>query len=252
MPRTIALTVIGLVRARRGDPGAWPLLDEAWRLADGTDEPERIAPVAAARAEAAWLESRSSDALAATEDALELALERRVPRFVGELAAWRKRAGAGEAAPACVAEPYAIELGGDWRLASSRWLELGCPYEAALALAGTDEPALLLSALEQLHALGAQPAAAILARRLRELGVATPRGRYRAARENPAHLTARELEVLELLTQDLSNAAIAERLVVSRRTVDHHVSAILGKLGVASRRQAAAEAGVLGVAAKDR
>jgi DNA-binding CsgD family transcriptional regulator len=252
LPRTLALTVIGLVRARRGDPGAWPPLDEAWRLAGGTAEPERIVPVATARAEAAWLEGRSGDALAATEEALELALERRVPRFVGELVAWRRRAGAVEAAPAWVAEPYGVELAGEWRLASARWLELGCPYEAALALAGAGEPAALRSSLEQLQALGAQPAVAIMARRLRELGVPAPRGRYRAARNNPAHLTARELEVLEFLVEGLSNAAVAERLVVSRRTVDHHVSAILRKLGVADRRQAATEAAALGLVAKDR
>ena len=155
--RTIALTVIGLVRARRGDPGVWPLLDEAWRLANGTDEPERIVPVGAARAEAAWLEGRSGDALAATEEALKLALEATpVPRFVGELVAWRRRTGAVEAAPAWggrAVRGRSSSATGGWprRVGASS----AVPYEAALALAEADEPAALRSALEQLQALGA-------------------------------------------------------------------------------------------------
>ena len=58
MPRIVALSVLGLVRARRGDPGVWPVLDEAWHMAEPTRELQRMEPVAAARAEAAWLEGR--------------------------------------------------------------------------------------------------------------------------------------------------------------------------------------------------
>ena len=104
--------------------------------------------------------------------------------------------------------------------------------------------------LDELNRLGARPAAAIVARRLRGLGVrGLPRGPRRRTRDNPAGLTARELEVLGLLGEGLRNAQIAERLVVSQRTVDHHVTAILRKLGVGTRGEAAAEARRLGLEA---
>lgn len=73
------------------------------------------------------------------------------------------------------------------------------------------------------------------------------RGPRVTTRENPAGLTARELDVLALLNQGMRNTEIAERLVVSRKTVDHHVSAILRKLNVQSRGEAAAEAARLGL-----
>ena len=98
-------------------------------------------------------------------------------------------------------------------------------------------------ALTELNNLGARPAAAIVARRLRERGArGLPRGPRPATRENPAGLTTREVEVLGLVAEGLRNAEIAQRLVLSQKTVDHHVSAILRKLDVCSRGQAAAEA----------
>jgi DNA-binding NarL/FixJ family response regulator len=150
--------------------------------------------------------------------------------------------------PDLVAEPYWLSIVGDWQTAVERWGELGCPYEAALALADGGEEAAMRRALEDLQGLGARPAAAIVARRLRERGVrGLPRGPRPRTRQNPAGLTAREMEVLELLASGLRNAQIAERLVVSEKTVDHHVSAIFRKLEVSTRVEAAAHAARIGL-----
>ncbi len=87
-----------------------------------------------------------------------------------------------------------------------------------------------------------------MTRWLRSRGVRDiPRGPQRWTRDNPAELTRREVEVLALVQQGLSNVEIAERLFLSTKTVHHHVSAILRKLGVARRGQAAAEAARLGL-----
>jgi DNA-binding CsgD family transcriptional regulator/tetratricopeptide (TPR) repeat protein len=253
VPRILALVALGLVRARRGDPGQWTPLDEAWALAEPSGELQRIGPAAAARAEAAWLEGRPDAVAEATGTALELALSRRVSWVIGELAYWRWRAGINEKIPPGTAEPYALQIRGDWAAAAELWTELGCPYEAALALADADDEDALRASLDELQRLGAQPAAAIVARRLRERGVrGVPRGPRPATRENPAGLTQRELEVLELVAQGLRNAEIAERLFLAEKTVDHHVSAILRKLDVRTRGEASAEAARLGLAAQDR
>jgi DNA-binding NarL/FixJ family response regulator len=124
--------------------------------------------------------------------------------------------------------------------AATMWRAVGCPYETAMALADLDDEASLREAHETLVSLGARPLADRVARRLRERGLRDLARRPRAStRGNPSGLTNRELEVLRLVAEGLRNAEIAEKLFVSPKTVDHHVSAILGKLGARSRSEVA-------------
>ena len=245
--RVSALVMLARVRARRGEPGYWPLLDEAAAIAKAAPVAQAALLVAAARAEAAWLEGGPALRIGEeTGSAGEPGLVD-VRWFAGELEVWRHRAGLDGGDPAALPEPYRLEITGDAEGAARWWQERGCEYEAALALAGTGDPAALRRALDMLHGLGARPAAAVVARRLRALGEqGVRRGPRPATAANPAGLTSRETEVLGLLAARLSNAQIAERLGLSGRTVDNHVSAILRKLGVRTRREAGAKAERLG------
>jgi DNA-binding CsgD family transcriptional regulator len=243
-----ALVTWGKLQSRRGDDAAAATLDEASRRAVGMGEVQRLAPVASARAEHAWLTGESERAAEEARPGFEAAVETRHPWFAGELAWWLYRSGAPVEVPTWVAEPYRLSLAGDWRGAAAAWGRLGCPYERAEALAEADEKEALLEALDAFDALGAVPAARRLRRRLARLGgVRIPRGPRPATTTNPAHLTARQLEVVQLLAGRLSNADIASRLSLSVRTVDHHVSAVLSKLGVESRAEAVDAAQRLGI-----
>jgi DNA-binding CsgD family transcriptional regulator len=250
LTRIYALYAGGRARARRGELAAAPL-DEALALAEPTGECARIGPVRAARAEAEWLAGDNERAIAEAGAVIELM--RRYPHawYAGDVFIWLWRAGWRGDVPRSVAAPFAREIVGDWADAAALWQELGCSYEAALALLVGDE-----AAVRRAHAtfegLGARPALAIAARRLRELGVRDiPRGRRNATLANPAGLTRREAEVLSLLAKGLRNAEIAERLFVAPKTVDHHVSAILAKLGVRSRTEAVQAATYLDLPPQD-
>ena len=165
-PRHAALLVLALVRMRRGEPNYWPLLDEALELAQTVRELQYLAPVAAARAEAAWLEGRPAAIAAETDAAFALARDLGEPCFLADLACWRWRAGVLAGVPEGAAEPCRLQIEGQAGRAAQFWRERACPYETALALAdGEDEDGLRRAGAE-LRALGARPAAAIVAERL--------------------------------------------------------------------------------------
>ena len=234
-----ALTVLGHLRVRRGDPEATAALDAARNLVPQTGILLHVAPLAAAVAEAAWWQGDMREIRAELTAAYELARNKNDSRALGELAFWMWRAGA-VTEPLKETDPYALQIAGDWGKAAHEWGRIGCPYEQAMALADGDEAA-RLRALEIFERLGANPAAEALRQKLRASGVrGIPRGPRAATKQNPAGLTPRQMEVLALLSEGLSNTDIATRLYISPKTVDHHVSAILGRLDAHSRAEASA------------
>jgi len=238
------------VMARRGQDGYWALLDEAMHLALGLDEPEWLSFVGLARVEAYWLEGR----LDAARSELDRVRAVSAGVFVlsrGWIALWTRRL-TGLAEPIDL-EPFASQIAGDAAHAAELWDRLGCRYEAALALLDTKDETMLRESLVRLFDLGAEAAARLVRRTMRDLGIRSiPAGARPATKAHPRGLTVREQEILDLLSQGQSNEEISASLFISVRTVEHHVSAVLGKLGATTRKGAAEEALKLGLITSDR
>lgn len=237
--------VLGTLHARRGTTDPEDVLAVAARRAAPVPNLAVHFGVAACRAEAAWLSGRSDRAVAELRAAREIA---RVDRFdsgweLAELSWWLHLAGEPDAAAEGIG-PFVAQIAGDWRAAAAEWGSLGYPYHRAQALAQATEEQPLRDALGICRHLGAVPLARRITRRLRALGIrAIPRVTGPApAPNNPAGLTIRERDVLALLTDGLRDREIADRLVISERTVHHHVTAILRKLDAPSRTAAVAAA----------
>jgi len=198
-------------------------------------------PQAVTRCEAAWLRGEDERVLRIAAESFETAELGQEAWRIGQLACWMRRAGGKAPAIArALPPPCRLELAGDHRAAAEAWAALGCRYEQGLALLGGDE-ADQHAALALFDEIGAAAAARIARRRLRARGArGVRRGRNARTGNDPLGLTGRERQVFDLLADRLSNRSIAERLHRSERTVEHHVAALLGKLGVASRAEAAA------------
>jgi DNA-binding CsgD family transcriptional regulator len=242
------LLSLGKILARRGEPGAQEHLDEAMRSADGTTISAYILRARLARAEACWLQGRDADARHEAELAADASLDDDGWEC-GMVALWLRRTGSGRPPRGELAEPYRQQVDGDWEQAARVWTQLGCRYEAALAQLGSGQEAALRDALTIFTDLGATAAAGITRQAMRECGFhSIPAGPRAATRAHPLGLTRREHEVLDLIVDGRTNTEIAGRLFISVKTVDHHVSAVLAKLGVPDRNAAARQAARLGVA----
>jgi DNA-binding CsgD family transcriptional regulator len=236
-----ARLVLALVNARRGDQPVAALLDDI--EASSELNQQRFFPVWAARAEAAWLAGDDDAARSVAQSALLKMGVDRNPWLIWQLRRWARLP---DGPPEQVAAgdpftPFQLELGGDWPGAAAAWERRGCPYDAAIARLGGDIPA-AESALATFRRLGARAAVRRAQQRLATLRGDARRGRGAGTVSDPDGLTRRQREVLTLIAAGHSDAEVATKLSISPKTVGHHVAAILTKLGVDNRTQAAARA----------
>jgi DNA-binding CsgD family transcriptional regulator len=241
--------VMGLIGLRRDctDGGHF---DQAWQLAESLDEPLRRIPVLSALAERQWLTGRTDERVdvGAPEAVRRYAGEAAAAWGVGDLAVWQRRLGRLDSEVPGVALPYQMTLSGRHLDAADWWHRCGATYDEAMALADADDPTSRTRAVERLDLLGATAVADSIRLRLRQDGIANVPQRPRTSTlANPSGLTNRQLDVAKLVARGLTNAEIASRLYISPKTADHHVSAVLAKLGLPSRRDVVVQARELGL-----
>jgi DNA-binding CsgD family transcriptional regulator len=204
-------------------------------------EIQRLIPYAECMAEQAWMTGEGRDIAI---DLLTASVAwAPTPEIAQTAHVWLKRLDPDHSVPGLdgFLDCLRCELQEDFQGADAAWAARGAPYEHALCLAQGDLGARRRSA-EIFESLGASTAARRVRATLSQ-GAARVKSAPRAStRSNPAGLTRRQMDVLRCLQDGLSNADIADRLSISPKTVDHHVSAILAKLSVRTRAQAATKA----------
>lgn len=230
--------ILGLIRTRTGRGSAVEYLDQAWSLAVESGEIDHLLRSAAAIAERMWVVDTPDNALFEQfRDLVDRGIRFEYPWPAGSLALWMWKLGDLDEPPEGLPAPYRDLLVGRVDQSASFWTTRQIPYEKAVALMSGDVSRRLES-LELLNTLGAAAVAARVRKELRDEGVPTPRGKGKATRGHAAGLTSRQAEVLQSLSEGLTNTEIADRLFVSPRTIEHHVSAILAKLDSSTRDEA--------------
>ena len=240
--------ILGLLRTRAGRSGAEPYLHESWALAEASTEIDYLLHAAVGLVEEMWLTGQLDTKLLSDFDELVIrGIKYEFPWLAGWLAFWLWKVGELTNAPAGTPDPHRMAMEGSIGAAAEFWESRNMPYEKAITLhSGNTEQRLI--ALEIVEDLGADAVAAKLRQELRTAGVNVPRGKGKATRGHAVGLTARQAEVLALLFDGLSNSDIADRLFLSPRTVENHVSAVLAKLESTTREEAVARAIEIGIA----
>jgi len=237
--RLPALVAMGRLHARRGVLAAHELLDQALESGIYSNHFDDEAPLHAALAEIDWLEGNHERTLNEAHTLFKMAVEKQHPWLAGEAAFWLWQCGEQATPYDWMASPFILQIAGEWQAAADEWERLACPYEQARALSEGDSQS-QITALKIFERLGARPWVESLRQRLQNAGIPNiPRNPHASTRDNPFGLTGRQLEILGCLIEGLSNTQISDRLHISPKTTDHHVSAILAKMDLHSREDAA-------------
>jgi len=249
VPQLLANTVLAELAVRRGDADAAERLAGLAAQAERAGDIQRRLPVLELEIERALLAGTPPPADSVRKVVDEIQASPRRLGWAARVAGWAAVAGISVAVDEPLPAPHAAMCLRDWRAAADAFAEVGWDYDRALMLSLLNDEASLGEAIAIARELGAAPLAKRVARRLRALGLRVPPGPRETTRAHPAGLTNRQVEVLALLVDGLTNAEIAQRLVVSPRTAEHHVAAVLTKLGATTRREAARRASELRISA---
>ena len=242
--------VVATVRMRRGEGNVEHHAENMVAAAQGLEEPMRLIESYAVLAESMWLTGRRDPRVTDAATRLEVlggAPDTRWP--AGQLALWLRRIGLPFTEPADLPEPFRSSLDGRHADAAQWWHTAGNPFNEAMALADSVDPDDRVRAVTILDRLGAVGTADRLRRDLRLDGVVNiPQRPTETTRANPGGLTNRQLEVARLFARGLTNSEIATEVFISPKTAEHHVSAVLSKLGLPNRRAVVQAAPELGLA----